>query len=278
MPEPVTTIGGAAIVAYIGKDGLNKLLGPTAEYLGHELQYMVEKSHRNLGRIFAKSIKKLGGRINIQGAVNPRILKEVYEEGRFCEDGITSEYYSGILAASRGIDIEDNRGLSYLNTIRSMSSYEIKLHYIAYALFKLIFDGAEFKDYLSLDGRLKYLTARIGLMDFTMSMKLSSDSDIEVIGVHSVTGLVRKGVLADNSYYGRPIPEKSFEGALQLFPTLYGLELFLWANAINNIVPGELFKKEVKISYLDEVELPLIGDVEVPPGWLTALNLKPILP
>lgn len=38
MSEPITTVGLGAIAAYLGKDGLAKLLGPTAEYLGGELQ------------------------------------------------------------------------------------------------------------------------------------------------------------------------------------------------------------------------------------------------
>ena len=36
MPDP-TVLGSAAIVAYLSRDGLERLLGPTASYLGEEL-------------------------------------------------------------------------------------------------------------------------------------------------------------------------------------------------------------------------------------------------
>jgi hypothetical protein len=42
MPEPITTVGLSAIAAYLGKDGLEKLLGPTAEYLGSGLRDLVQ--------------------------------------------------------------------------------------------------------------------------------------------------------------------------------------------------------------------------------------------
>ena len=41
--EPVTTIGIGAITAYLGKDGLTKILGPTADYLGGELKVFTQK-------------------------------------------------------------------------------------------------------------------------------------------------------------------------------------------------------------------------------------------
>ncbi|WP_312590261.1 hypothetical protein [Vibrio cholerae] len=57
MPEPLTTIGGAAIAAYLSKDGISKLLGPTADYLGGEMKSLVEKSQNNLVSVFKKAEK-----------------------------------------------------------------------------------------------------------------------------------------------------------------------------------------------------------------------------
>ncbi len=58
MPEPVT-LGIGAVVAYISKDGLNKMLGPTAEYLGDGLKNLVSKRTKNIGTIFQKAEKNL---------------------------------------------------------------------------------------------------------------------------------------------------------------------------------------------------------------------------
>ena len=45
MPEPITTVGLGAIAAYLGKDGISKILGPTAEYVGGELQAFTKKKN-----------------------------------------------------------------------------------------------------------------------------------------------------------------------------------------------------------------------------------------
>ena len=55
--EPVTTLGFGAITAYLAKDGIAKLLGPTAAYLGEGLR---DLTHRR-GREHRKDLfKRLG--------------------------------------------------------------------------------------------------------------------------------------------------------------------------------------------------------------------------
>ncbi|WP_162048263.1 hypothetical protein [Vibrio taketomensis] len=76
MPEPVTTIGIGAIAAYLGKDGLSKLLGPTADYLGGELKVFTEKRIENVGRIFKSAEDKLGSEISENGSVPQRSSKQ----------------------------------------------------------------------------------------------------------------------------------------------------------------------------------------------------------
>lgn len=52
MPEPTTLAATGMTVAYVSKDLLSKLLGPTADYLGGELANSVEKLSRILGEYF----------------------------------------------------------------------------------------------------------------------------------------------------------------------------------------------------------------------------------
>lgn len=75
MPEPITTVGLGAIAAYLGKDGLSKILGPTAEYLGGELKEFTKKRITNVGNIFSNAERKLGGKVNQPGSVSPKVLK-----------------------------------------------------------------------------------------------------------------------------------------------------------------------------------------------------------
>jgi len=48
MPEPLTTVG-LGIAAYLGKDGIQKLLGPTADYLGQGLRDFTQKRAHTIG-------------------------------------------------------------------------------------------------------------------------------------------------------------------------------------------------------------------------------------
>ena len=59
MPEP-TTLGLAALAAYLGKDGVAKILGPTADYLGDQLKVFTQKRIDNVGKIFSNAEKKAG--------------------------------------------------------------------------------------------------------------------------------------------------------------------------------------------------------------------------
>lgn len=59
--EPSTAIGaGLAILGT--KEIIQKILGPTADYIGQELRNYTEKGARNLKSIFTKAEEKLGGR------------------------------------------------------------------------------------------------------------------------------------------------------------------------------------------------------------------------
>lgn len=106
-------MGGAAVAAYLSKDGVSKLLGPTAEYLGGELKDLVEKSQHNLASVFRRAEQKCGPKLEAEGIVNPRVMKHVYEEARFSENELLAEYFDGVLASARTKDGKDDRGVYY---------------------------------------------------------------------------------------------------------------------------------------------------------------------
>jgi len=112
---------GTELIIRCSAEILQKLLGPTADYLGGEiksytekgLNYVrgrsekggkgeiksyTEKGLENITIIFKAAIKKLGSKIETDGQVPPRILKEILDEGYFCEDELASEYFGGVLA------------------------------------------------------------------------------------------------------------------------------------------------------------------------------------
>ena len=100
MPEPITTVGIGAIAAYIGKDGIQKLLGPTADYLGGGLKDFTQKRFDNIGKIFKKADEKLGSDREKSGSVPPKVLKTIINDGSYNDNDVAVEYFGGIMGSA----------------------------------------------------------------------------------------------------------------------------------------------------------------------------------
>src|SRR6266404_2227164 len=127
------TILGTAIGS---KTVVEKLLGPTAEYIGVGLKNWTEKRVNNLARIFENAQKRLGGNLNDPGSVPPRVLKEILAEGSFCDDELSAEYFGGVLASSRSEIPRDDRGAAFARLVSRLTSYQIRTHFLLYAVIK----------------------------------------------------------------------------------------------------------------------------------------------
>jgi hypothetical protein len=66
-----------------------KLLGPTADYLGQGLKHWTEKRVTNIQNIFRIAANRLGEDLDKEDAVPPRVLKGILDEGSFCDDPLT---------------------------------------------------------------------------------------------------------------------------------------------------------------------------------------------
>jgi hypothetical protein len=153
MVEPITTVGLGAVAAYLTKDGIAKLLGPTAEYLGDGLRDFTKRRAENISRIFQKASEKLGNRIETPGEVPPRVLKAVLNEGSFCDDELAAEYFGGVLASSRTEQGRDDRGARIAKILDGLSTYQIRAHYLIYATIKQTFAAANLP--FNMEGRPK---------------------------------------------------------------------------------------------------------------------------
>jgi hypothetical protein len=139
MPEPITTIGVGAIAAYLGKDGIEKLLGPTAEYLGNGLRDFTQRRMETVGRIFQSAQAKLGTKVEAPGSVSPRVLKAVMNDGSYATDNIAVEYFGGVLASSRSETGRDDRGARIARLLDGLSTYQVRTHYLIYASIRATF-------------------------------------------------------------------------------------------------------------------------------------------
>jgi len=133
MPDPITTgiVAGGLIAS---KEILTKLLGPTADYFGETSRDLIKKSADNLGRVFQSACRKLGKGLDDAGQVNPRVFKHICDEGRFIESTICAEYFGGLLASARTEDGADDSAIPLVTLLKSLSSNELRLHFIIYSL------------------------------------------------------------------------------------------------------------------------------------------------
>ena len=245
--EPVTSVGaGLAILG--SKDILTKILGPSAEYIGGEVAGFVEKCNINLNTIFNCAHRKLGNRLEEEGTVNSRVLKHVLDEGRFCEDQLTAEYYGGILASSKTDTGRDDRGVAVTATLNLLSTYQIRAHYLCYYLFHKLHQKSE----LTLGRQNNEMKIFIPASVYEAAMDFTDNEIPSDIVTHSIVGLVRQGLLySDYSIGSLESMQKQYSNAQEqgiiVAPTTIGSEMFFWGLGFKGSTGYELTKQGLDI-------------------------------
>jgi hypothetical protein len=124
------------LALFSAKDLFLKILGPSCDSAGKGLQQFLEDKAEVVKRILSRTKTKLGNQIEIPGSVPFRVWKEILEAGSLSTEGLLVEYYSGLLASSRTESGKDDRVLPLLSLLKSISTYQVRMHYIFYtALF-----------------------------------------------------------------------------------------------------------------------------------------------
>lgn len=251
----ITILGSAIGSAKI----LEKILGPTADYLGYQLKEWTEKKVKNTAAIFKNAEKKLGEKINQDGSVPPKVLKGILNEGAWSEEELQIEYFGGVLASSRSGVKRDDRGAYFVSLISRLSTYQLRTHYILYQSLKKAFDGQEMnigesEDRAKMELFIPYSTY-VNSMEFSIE---ELDSFINLM-THSVWGL-NKEDLIDNFRYGpEDYIQNQFkdanEGGIILQPTSLGIELFMWAYGFGRLNNNDFFKPSIKLDELPSIKM-----------------------
>lgn len=234
MVEPITTVGLGAVAAYLTKDGVAKLLGPTAEYLGDGLRDFTKRRAANVARIFQKASDKLGEQIEIPGEVPPRVLKVVIDEGSFCDDELAADYFGGVLASSRTEQGRDDRGARIAKILDGLSTYQIRSYYLIYASIRSLFEAKGLP--FNMEGRPK-MQIFLPYSGFIPSMELS-ESELQQFAQllnHIFFGLAADNLIEPTFWQYGPkekmveICKAAQDGGIVCQPSAVGAELFLWA-------------------------------------------------
>ncbi|MBD9361637.1 hypothetical protein [Methylomonas fluvii] len=233
MPEPLTAVGLGAVAAYLGKDGIQKLLGPTADYLGQGLRDYTQKRAQTIGQIFQKAEAKLGEKLDTPGEVPPKVLKAVLDEGSFSNDSLAVEYLGGILASSRTERGRDDRGARIAKVVDNLSTYQLRTHYLVYSTVRKLF--ADSGLLLNMEGRPKMqifipYSGYLSAMDFSESElhQLNSLFSHIFFGLHGDNLLEGQWRYGEKEHIVKIYPAAS-EGGIVCQPSSLGVELFLWA-------------------------------------------------
>lgn len=271
MDPAAMVAGGLAVLG--SRDLLNRLLGPSADYVGGEAKDLIKKCNVNLDNIFRKALKKLGKKLETPGGINPKVLKRVFDEGQFCEDEITAEYLGGVLASSRTEVSRDDRGATYINLISSMSTYQLRTHYIFYTLLRKTFLPFNSVVFPGTDRQI--MCIYIPTADYYSYMDFDSDFPTDdqktSILTHCMNGLRRQNLVGEITFGEKAL---FLEAPLNKFPNLLidkemlsdhgitflpnpeGMELYLWGHGLGDFSHLQFLSDALRVEPLPDIELP----------------------
>jgi hypothetical protein len=220
---------------------LKRILGPTADEIGLDLAARYRERHDNVQFVVDSASRKLGDGIERQGAIPLRVAAKILDEGSYCSDRVMGEYLGGVLASSRTLEGRDDRGARWVNLITSLSSYEIRLHYILYAAARALFiertTSANWGHVDSYD--LALLTTIVDWEDVELAMDFSESESPAQVFAESMFALSSEDLIS--RWEIRPVSgyaEKAYvTTAVSLFtfvPTPRGIQLFMWAQGLGD--------------------------------------------
>ena len=232
------SIVGAGLTVLASKDLLNRLLGPTADYLGEGTRNLAERCAFNLNRVFKIAIGKLGDRISKPGSVSPRVLRHIIDEASFCESEVVAEYLGGVLASARTEAGRDDRAVSVISEIKSLSSYQLRSHYLLYSAI-IAHGNPGHPGNISPENWYEAqnsITIVFSDASYEHAMDYSEGEDHLQIAREAFIGLQAKGLSqkgTDAFSADTPSHISEIDQAFRfIWPTPYGNELFAWGLGI----------------------------------------------
>ena len=239
---------------------LGRLIGPTVDYVGDGLKNFTEKQFHNYSRIINNASKILGSKLDSDGQVSARVWRHIIGEGVFCDDELTLSYFGGVLASSRNNNPIDDRSLTFASLLESLSSYQIRMHYILYTILRNKLTGVEI-DYTENDWVQKN-RVYIPYYEFenSMNIKLIDHSQKDIYLPHIFWGLKRLELISNFSYTNVNVisahyPEADRPGFV-ITPSLFGIELYMWANGHSDVPPFKFLDENIQFVNRALVDMP----------------------
>ena len=255
-----------AIAAFFGpKELLQKVLGPTAEYLGLGIRDWTKKRVDNVATILHKAQTRIDDASgeSLSSAVSPQLLRTVLEFGSYTEDALIQEYLAGLLFSARRGRTGDGRSAALGMLLENLSSYEVRFHYLIYHTVRKLYTGTPSN--VGLAGVRDQLQTYFAMSVFHSAVLAPDGNDSEFLNSiveSSVYGLLRHGLVSPNLVFGSPqhIKQTCIGGevpdyGIVLQPSILGIELYLWIGGVGSRTHSSMFlNKDILIP--DLVDLP----------------------
>ncbi len=241
----------ATLAASLGsKDLLLKVLGPTADYVGHGAKSLTERCVKNVERIFRNAVKRGSASAAGDRAVHLRTLKAVIEHGAFCEDELAAEYFGGVLASSRSGVKRDDRGAYFVNLVGRLTAYQLRAHCFIYQAVKSIHAGETYL--VDTKSRPMYLSTFLDANDIRAAMAYEEGEEESVLNAHVFFGLGAEGLIEDSVQYGLPADIQKLHAFVKgpgavVTPTPLGAELYLWAHGRGDMSPKDFLDPRLEL-------------------------------
>lgn len=218
------------VLATAGAKFLYDVFGDSAKVIGKRLGTYSELGVDNLERVLKRAYHRLQYRRKNDGAVPVRVIQHVISEAYFCTDEVQAEYLGGILASSKGPIARDDRAVSHLTLLSTLSTYQIRTHYLLYS--SILRWHGQYADQVArwLEPQ-RGITVAISEDSYLRAMDFSSREPVPAICQHIFAGLEERGlseggarVVPPNPHVrGQPNPPFRY-----FHPTVLGIELFMF--------------------------------------------------
>jgi hypothetical protein len=266
MVDPL--LGAAASeAAKAGGGVLSRLLGPTADEMGTQLQEWYLR--KNVERVAKRAEAKVN--TAAKGSIPPRVAAEVFEKAQWADDEFLAEYLSGVLATARTPEGKDDRGVTWTALVGRLSADQLRLHYILYRGCRIL--GVE-KPWNSLSEALEdpMVSTYMDLMT-AMDIPLTDEGVARLL--EAAYGLHAEGLITDQLVHGSPeFVEKSQwnhtlprdqGGLLIIGGSTRGASLFLQAHGLGKVWAKAILDPELELDaqWPDGASVPSVNLVKL---------------
>lgn len=165
-----------------GEWAVQKLFGPTLDQMGGDLSLAyVAVRKKILSAVLNAAIRKTPN-LGDGRRVNLRVAHDVLTSGAFSDSAICTEYFGGIMASSRSEDGQDDSAINFVETVKSLSSKQLHLHYALYnGINKLFVSSGVQVDPIS-GSKLGQQKVWFSSLELLQKLNLKLETDLHVLG------------------------------------------------------------------------------------------------